>query len=208
MKKFFATLACAVLALATLGAQTPEEIISRMDQETAKFDAEGFSMVMEIKLPIIGAMATTIYTRGDKYKMVTDVKGEKVLNWSDGVTDWLYDPSKNEITITKTNIDKPSDAQDSKNMLDSVTEGYDVKIKKESSASWEMLCTKSKSNTKKDDPKTMTLIVSKATYLPISLKATMSGVTVTLRDFKRGISENEVTFDQTKYSGATIIDKR
>jgi outer membrane lipoprotein-sorting protein len=99
MKNILFLLLPALLAAATLSAQTPEEIIARVDQETARFDAEGCSMVMELKFPIIGAVATTIYTRGDKYKMIMSIKGDSSISWSDGVTDWDYESSKNTVTI-------------------------------------------------------------------------------------------------------------
>ena len=208
MKRFFTLLLTALLASSTLSAQTPEEIIARMDRETDRFDAEGFSMVMEIRLPILGAFATTVYTRGDKYKMVTTVKDETVINWSDGVTDWQYEPSKNEVTIEPRKAGTTSDAESNKKMIDSVTQGYDVRLKGQTDEVWQFRCTKSRDNTDKDDPKNMDLVVSKSTYLPVSIKASMHGVTVTLRDFGVGIDEKDITFDPAQYPGAKITDKR
>ena len=54
----------------------------------------------------------------------------------------------------------------------------------------------------------MDLVVSKATYLPISHSVKEKGVTVTMRDFAIGVSEEQVTFDPAKYANAKIIDKR
>ena len=208
MKRFFTLLLTALLASTALSAQTPEEILARMDRETDRFDAEGFSMVMEIRLPILGAFATTVYTRGDKYKMVTTVKDETVINWSDGVTDWQYEPSKNEVTIEPRKAGTTSDAESNKKMIDSVTQGYDVRLKGQTDEVWQFRCTKSRDNTDKDDPKNMDLVVSKSTYLPVSIKASMHGVTVTLRDFGVGIDEKDITFDPAQYPGAKITDKR
>lgn len=208
MKRFFTLLLTALLASTALSAQTPEEILARMDRETDRFDAEGFSMVMEIRLPILGAFATTVYTRGDKYKMVTTVKDETVINWSDGVTDWQYEPSKNEVTIEPRKAGTTSDAESNKKMIDSVTQGYDVRLKGQTDEVWQFRCTKSRDNTDKDDPKNMDLVVSKSTYLPVSIKASMHGVTVTLRDFGVGIDEKDITFDPAQYPDAKITDKR
>ena len=208
MKRFFTLLLTALLAATALSAQTPEEIIARMDRETDRFDAEGFSMVMEIRLPILGTFATTVYTRGDKYKMVTTVKDETVINWSDGVTDWQYEPSKNEVTIEPRKAGTTSDAESNKKMIDSVTQGYDVRLKGQTDEVWQFRCTKSRDNTNKDDPKNMDLVVSKSTYLPVSIKASMHGVTVTLRDFGVGIDEKDITFDPAQSPGAKITDKR
>lgn len=207
MKKILSLLLPALLAAATLSAQTPEEIIARVDQETARFDAEGCSMVMELKFPIIGAVATTIYTRGDKYKMIMSIKGDTSISWSDGVTDWDYESSKNTVTIKPHKADGNSEADNAK-MMEGITEGYDVRLKKETADTWQFRCTKSKTNTNKDDPKNMDLIVSKATYLPVSLTARAGGLTITMRDVSIGVSEQEVTFDASQYATAKIIDER
>lgn len=207
MKKFLFLLLPALLAAATLSAQTPEEIIARVDQETARFDAEGCSMVMELKFPIIGAVATTIYTRGDKYKMIMSIKGDTSISWSDGVTDWDYESSKNTVTIKPHKADGNSEADNAK-MMEGITEGYDVRLKKETADTWQFRCTKSKTNTNKDDPKNMDLVVSKATYLPVSLTARAGGLTITMRDVSIGVSEQEVTFDASQYATAKIIDER
>lgn len=207
MKKILFLLLPALLAAATLSAQTPEEIIARVDQETARFDAEGCSMVMELKFPIIGAVATTIYTRGDKYKMIMSIKGDTSISWSDGVTDWDYESSKNTVTIKPHKADGNSEADNAK-MMEGITEGYDVRLKKETADTWQFRCTKSKTNTNKDDPKNMDLIVSKATYLPVSLTAKAGGLTITMRDVSIGVSEQEVTFDASQYATAKIIDER
>ena len=207
MKRILFLLLPALLAAATLSAQTPEEIIARVDQETARFDAEGCSMVMELKFPIIGAVATTIYTRGDKYKMIMSIKGDTSISWSDGVTDWDYESSKNTVTIKPHKADGNSEADNAK-MMEGITEGYDVRLKKETADTWQFRCTKSKTNTNKDDPKNMDLVVSKATYLPVSLTARAGGLTITMRDVSIGVSEQEVTFDASQYATAKIIDER
>lgn len=205
MKKAIISILAALLTATALFAQTPEEVIARMDQETARFDTEGFSMVMEMKIPLLGTFPTQMYTLGKKYKAIIEIKGKKAITWSDGVTDWDYDASKNELTITNATS---SDAEDSMASLSGITDGYDVKFKKETADAWHILCTKSKTNTNKDDPKKMDLVVSKATYLPISHSITIKGVTVTLRDFVLGVTEEQVTFDPSQYPDAKIIDKR
>ena len=146
-----------------------------------------------------------MYTLGKKYKAMLDVKGKKIITWSDGVNDWDYDSSKNEITIKNATS---SDAEDSMNSLNGITEGYNVKLTKETADAWYILCTKSKTNTNKDDPKKMDLVVSKSTYLPISHSVTVEGVKVTLRDFVKGVTEEEVTFDPSQFPTAKIVDER
>ena len=208
MKKIITFVFAAFLAATALWAQTPEEIIARMDKETERFDPEGFSMVMEIKIPILGTIATKVNILGDKYKMVADVKGETSIHWSDGVTDWDYESADNEITITNAKPSQETEAESNVKMLKGVTDGYDVRLQKETDTAWYFRCTKSKTNTNKDDPRTMDLVVAKGTYLPVSLKATMKGVTVTLRDFVVGMTEADVSFDASKYPNVKITDKR
>ena len=208
MKKIIISIFAAFLTATALWAQTPEEIIARMDKETERFDPEGFSMVMEIKLPIIGTMGTTVYILGDKYKMVANVKGETSIHWTDGVTDWDYESSDNEIIVSNAKPSQESEAESNVKMLKGVTDGYDVRLQKETDTAWYFRCTKSKTNTSKDDPRTMDLVVAKGTYLPISLKSSMKGVTVTLRDFVVGMTDADVSFDASKYPNAKIIDKR
>lgn len=205
MKKVIITLFAALITATALFAQTAEEIVARMDEEMATFDKDGFSMVMDMKIPIMGTFSTQMYTLGKKYKAMLDVKGKKIITWSDGVNDWDYDSSKNEITIKNATS---SDAEDSMNSLNGITEGYNVKLTKETADAWYILCTKSKTNTNKDDPKKMDLVVSKSTYLPISHSVTVEGVKVTLRDFVKGVTEEEVTFDPSQFPTAKIIDER
>ena len=63
-------------------------------------------------------------------------------------------------------------------------------------------------NTEKDDPKTMNIVVEKGTYNPKSLSAKLKGVTLTMRDLTFGIPEKRVTFNPADYPTAKIVDKR
>ena len=209
MKKILISLlSVLLLTAASVGAQTPQEIIARMDQEKSRFDKEGFSMVMEMKLPLLGTFSTKVFSLGDKYKMLATVKDKQAVNWSDGVTDWEYDASKNEITVKNAKPHEKTQAEDNAGVLDSVTEGYDVKLTKETDKAWYFYCKKSKTNKNKDDPKAIDLVVSKATYLPISTSVKEKGITITLRDFSVGVSDEEVTFNPADYPDAKIIDQR
>ena len=207
MKKILIAFFAAVFAATALSAQTAEEIIARMDQETERFPAEGSFFVMEIKMPIVGTVATDVYILGDKYKMDANIKGNRVLHWSDGVSDWEYDTSKREVVITKA---KPSSSQAENNvkMLKSAAEGYDVKLTKETDEAWYIRCTKSRTNTVKDDPKKMEMVISKETYLPISTKAGTGMVTVSMLNMRVGVTEEEVTFHPEDYPGVRIVDQR
>ena len=93
-------------------------------------------------------------------------------------------------------------------MFQSATEGYDVSIAKETAEAWTIKCRKNRFNTNKDDPKNMEIVVAKETFYPMSLSAKVEMVTVTMRNLKFNVTEQEVIFDKADYPGATIIDKR
>mgnify|MGYP002624392753 FL=1 len=208
MKRIVVFLLAACCAAPALLAQTPQEIITRMNQECSRFDTEGVSVVMDMKMPILGTFSTQMYTLGDKVKSVINVKGDTSTMWSDGITNWSYDASKNELTIKYAKPSEDTEADGNVKMLKKITDGYDVSLKRESADAWYFVCTKSKNNTVKDDPKRMDLVVSKATYLPISHSVKEKGVTVTMRDFAIGVTEEEVTFDPASYANAKIVDQR
>ena len=81
-------------------------------------------------------------------------------------------------------------------------------IAKENADSWTIKCRKNRSNTNKDDPKNMEIVVAKETFYPMSLSAKAEMVTVTMRNLQFSVSEKDVTFNKADYPGATIIDKR
>ena len=207
MKRIFAlllTLACSIPALA----QTAEEIVARMDQEMNKAYKEKVAFTMEMKIPILGTMSSRNYLYGDKMKMEGKMMGEKVVMFSDGKTDWTYNSKENTIEIENAKPSEDSKKDADMDMLEGITTGYDVSIKKETDTAWYIRCKKSASNTEKDDPKTMDLVVRKSNYIPISVSTKMKGVTVTLKDFAFNVTEKQVTFNQADYPGAKVVDKR
>ncbi|MBR5660147.1 MAG: hypothetical protein IKW99_01195 [Bacteroidales bacterium] len=203
MRRLIVLLASLALALGA-AAQTAEEIVARMDQETEKGDTQGISMTMTMKLPVLGEFSTLIKARGDYSKAESTVKGEKVILWSDTKTTWTYTPKNNELVI-ETSKGSQNDEGD---LVKGVTSGYNVSIKGETADVWQIKCVKQKSNQDKDDPKTMDLVVSKKTYLPVSLVAKVKMVTITLKNFSIGVSPDEVKFDPSAFKDAKIIDKR
>ncbi len=208
MKRLFICIAALLASLAISFAQTPEEIIGRMDAEMAKADQMGMTMTMDLTIPILGKISSIIKSYGEKASTEVNYKDKKEYIWMDETTTWTYDPEKNEIEIDNR---KPSDSKsndDNAEMLKGITDGYDVTMTKETDSAWYFDCKKSKSNTKKDDPKKMSLIVAKGTYMPLDLTAKMKGVTVSIRNASIGVSEKEVTFDASKFPGATVNDKR
>lgn len=206
MNRFYSLMAALLCSFAAF-AQTPQEILDKMNAVMTAHEKEGLVMTADIKIPILGTMSTKSYSLGDKVRMDTEMMGVTLLTWTDGETVWTYDSKNNKITIEKDNGKATDDAGDAE-LLEGIGEGYDLKITKETADSWFIQCKKNKSNTDKDAPKTMDVVVAKGTYYPVSLKAKMKGITMVMRDFSFGVSEKFVTFDINDYPGAAIEDKR
>ena len=200
------TLLSAIAFSVVAFAQTPQEIVSRMEEEMIKHENDGMVMTVDVKVPILGTMTTRVYTLNDKTRVDGELMGVKIINWDDGTTEWMYDSKKNEVEIKK--LDPTKTEESDAEMFDGITDGYTVSLQKETADAWYFTCKKTKDNKDKDAPKTMDLVVSKGTYYPISLKAKMSGVTMTLHDISFGVTEKQVTFNPKDYPTATIVDKR
>ena len=200
----------AVMAFASTGfAQTAEEIIARMDEVMEQVGEEnGLRMTMDLKIPILGTMSTTAYVLGDKMRMEAKMMGKNLVTWQDGVTEWTYDSDENVITIESQDQSKKSEEKENMKMFQSATEGYDVSISKETAQAWTIKCKKNRSNTNKDDPKNMEIVVAKDTYYPVSLSAKVDMVTVTIRNIDFHVTEKQVTFNRADYPKANVIDKR
>lgn len=212
MKRFLVFLALCGFALAapslTLSAQTPEEIITKMEQELKRSDTEGLYMAMEMKIPLVGTIPSRVYSLGKKARAEMEAKDKKTILWMDADNTWTYDLSKNEIVITRRESGKPSDTENNMQLLEGLTEGYKLSLEKETGEAWYLRCTKTASNPDKDAPKRMDLVVSKKTGLPLSFTASVSVMTLTFKDIALGVTEDQVTFDPGKYPDATLIDKR
>lgn len=212
MKRFLVFLALCGFALAapslTLSAQTPEEIITKMEQELKRSDTEGLYMAMEMKIPLVGTIPSRVYSLGKKARAEMEAKDKKTILWIDADNTWTYDLSKNEIVITRRESGKPSDTENNMQLLEGLTEGYKLSLEKETGEAWYLRCTKTASNPDKDAPKRMDLVVSKKTGLPLSFTASVSVMTLTFKDIALGVTEDQVTFDPGKYPDATLIDKR
>ena len=208
MKRFLTLLAAFILSVAAF-AQTAEEIVARMDEVMEQVGEEnGLRMTMDIKIPILGTMSTDAWTLGDKMRMEAEMMGKKIVTWQDGETEWTYDSDEKTITVTAQDKSRRSEEKENMKMFQSATEGYDVSISKETADAWTIKCRKKSSNTDKDDPKNMEIVIAKGTYYPVSLSARVDMVTVTMRNLRFNVSEKDVTFNKADYPGVTIIDKR
>jgi outer membrane lipoprotein-sorting protein len=208
MKRILICIAALLASAAMLTAQTPEEIIARMDEEMNKADKMGLAVTMDIKIPIIGSTSARMYTLGEKNRTEMSIKDIKSTLWMDNTTMWTYTPSDNELVI-ENRTSTSSGQEDNLGLMKGITAGYDVNMTKETADAWYFDCKKSKTNTDKDDPKKMTLVVDKKTYLPKELSTKAKGVTISMKDAVLGVTESEVTYDPSKIpAGVKITDKR
>ena len=206
MNKLLSFIALAFIAVSSF-AQTPVQILSRMEEEMTVHEPEGIVMTIDVKIPILGVMTSKTYSLGNKSYIRANMLGKNINTWIDSENTYIYDPDQNEVTIKDFSIEDNADT-DNAQMFDGISEGYDVTIKKETDVAWYLQCKKLKSNTDKDAPKELEVVVSKKNYWPLSLTTKAKGTTIVLRGISFGVSEEKVTFDINKYPGIKIIDKR
>lgn len=205
MKKLVLAFMAVLVAVVAAVAQTPKEIVDRMEAEMNSHAGEGLAMTVDIKIPILGTSTSRSYVYGSKLRVEMKMMGVQVVTWSDGETSWTYVSKDNSLTIQSAGHKKANTGDTE--LFMGITDGYDVSMKKETADAWHLLCKKSRGNKDEDDPKTMDLVVSKKNYYPLSLKASMSGMTMTMRDISFDVTEADVTFDIAKYPGVKIIRK-
>lgn len=209
MKKILSLLAALACATAVL-AQTPQQIIDRMNEKMNSLEPTGIALELEVRVPVIGTITSRVWSLGGKQKTISTIGKKKQVEWIDGRTEWFYDPKDNIVSITEREV-KDTDAGTTDNHLglfEDLTQGYDFSIKEESAEVWVITCTKSKSNEDKEAPKKMELVVRKSDYHPTSLDTRMSGIRLSLRDFRFGLTDKDVTFNPAECPGATIKDHR
>lgn len=192
---------------AVVNAQTPDQIVQRMSKELDRANTEGFQMDFGMKMPIVGWVMTHTWVSGNKYKIETKIQDKHSIIWTDATTRWDYNVQDNIVTISnKGQAEGGSDTNLS--LMSGVTDGYDVKLKKETADAWYLECKKQRSNKDKDAPKKMDFIVSKTTYLPIKMSTKVSVFTISMENISLGVKESEVTFNPAKYPNVKIVDNR
>lgn len=203
------TLMAALVALVAW-AQTPEEILAKMSEAMDEKENGGMAMTMDMKIPIMGTISMRMYTLGKKSKMETTLKGHLVIMWDDGKTMRTYNGEDNLITVgdSTSGGDSSSEADENLGLAKSAAEGYDVKLVKETADAWYFACKKQKTNKEKDAPKNMELSVWKDSYCLREMNTSMKGVKLTLRDVTYNITEEDVTFDESRFPDAEVVDKR
>ena len=209
MKKLISILLAGVAAMTLSLAQTPQEIVARMDEVMNRADSEKIGFTMDMKIPFIGTFSTTALTWGEKMRMEGKNDGKHIITWYDAKTQWEYNVHENVIRI-KNRAEKKEESAEEKNlkMLRSATDGYDLKLTKETDNAWYFRCKKNRSNPRKDDPKRMDLVVEKGSYKPLSMSTGSMGLTVTIRDLVFDVTEEQVTFNPSDYPDAQVIDER
>ena len=133
-------------------------------------------MVVEVKLPVLGTMSTKSYMLGSKCRMEATMKDITLVYWYDETTERIYDSKSNEIKVKALKGDKKSGNGSEKELLEGISEGYDLSLEKETDTEWQIRCKKAKSNSDKDAPKSILLTVSKKNYLPLSISTKVSGI--------------------------------
>lgn len=214
---------CLLVALVgtlSLAAQTPQEILTRMETEMSAHESDGVFMALDAKVPVMGTLRSKSWMRGEKARMEMTMMGTTVINWYDETTEWEYNSKSNEVTISP--LEKKIKSQDKNpqsdqqpqegsgelSMLGGLSEGYDLAVTAETETHWVITGKRLKTNDAKKSPKSFELTVSKKTYLPETFTAKISGVKMTMHDIRFGISEAQVTFNPADYPDATVIDKR
>ena len=207
MKKIIGLMALLFWAMAAW-AETPREIVSRMETTCEAHEGEGMIMIVDLKVPILGTVTTKCYYLGDKSRMDAKMMGAEVITWDDGETMWSYNSKKNEIEIKDQTVEANAQSGGDLELFSNIAEGYDIVLKKETNEAWYFQCKKSKANKEKDAPKSMDLTIDKNTYYPLSLSTKMSGMTLTMRNLSFGVTEQQVTFNPKDYPDAAVVDKR
>ena len=127
MKKIIFVLAALAMSLMAF-AQTPEEIVSKMEEQMALHEGEGVIWTMDLKIPILGTFTSDIRTLGKKTRMEAVVKGANTISWMDETTSWTYTADSNILEIENLKVEKAEDATDDMKMFQDVTKGYDVTL--------------------------------------------------------------------------------
>ena len=213
MKRFLC-FAIAFLSATLTFAQTSLEIVNRMNERINSRKADGLSVNVDVKVPIVGLVTTRTWILGDKRRVNVNMKGHDIITFNDGKTNWVYMSESNSVIITNDTIAAMvAQTQNSKGSMDmdmfgDISGGYEVTIKSENMVKWELLCKKKKSNDDDDSPKKITLEVRKDSYDPISMSTKMMGITMTMSNFKFGITEKDVTFNVADFPDVNITDQR
>jgi len=206
MKKILCLFAAMMLAMAAFvaGAETPEEIVSRMEAAMSSRTKDGIAMTIRVKVPIVGEMCTKTYSRGKKSLTKSNVKGVDCFVWTDGGQIWTYNNKTDEIYYAKGSSSSDNDNMD---LFEGIADGYDLCLAGEDEKTWTLKGSKMKTNEDDEAPKKLEIVIAKGSYYPVCLSTKMKGISMRMEEITFGITEEQVTFNRDKFPGVPIIDK-
>ena len=217
MKRILTLFSALFLALAAF-AQTPEEIVAKMEETMAQQNKENnFRVAMDLKSSLMGTVTNKIHRRGDKLRYEMTMKGNSGIFFFDGDTEWQYDSEENKVEILHSAPGEKSTGRqllkvygNTDDLFDfkDVVDGYDISLEKETASAWYLHCMKKKNNKDKDAPKTLDFVVAKGSYYLVSYSTKMKGFLFKVYDIGFNVTEKQVTFNPADYPGVTVIDKR
>ena len=185
-------------------AQEPQEVVSRMEQLLDSRKAEGMVMEITMSVPVVGSTTMKVSTLGEKSKTEVRVNEREVTSWSDKKTVWSYEAKADELVIR----DGAAGTDGKTAFLQSLTDTHSFQLKGSTAEAWCIECKRLKSVKDKDIPRQLTLWVDRKTYMPLSVKTSLSGVKMTIENISFGCSEEEVTFDPARFEGVKYLDLR
>ena len=203
--------AIAFLSATMSFAQTGAEIVNRMNERINARRSEGISVIVEVKIPIVGTVSTKTSALGDRKRVDVRMKERDVITFSLQDTTWIYTVQDNSVLITTDTIMSKVNSSNQEGNIDmfgDIVEVYDITIKSQNLVKWELVCKRKKGNKDDDYPKNITLEVRKDTYEFISMTTKMMGISMVMRDLKFGLTQKDVTFNQANYPGVKVTDQR
>lgn len=206
MKRIITFLAL-MAGIMSVFAQTPNEIVARMESEMKIHEKDGIDMIMDLKLPVIGVVPAKTLMLGTKSRTDSTIEGTRTVVWTDETTVWSYSSKTNQIEIKDATVNADN-AQSNAKMFEGIAEGYKITLINETPDAWYFKCKKARSNKDKNASKKMELSVAKETYYALSLSVKGLLASISMHDIKFGVTEEQVTFNPNEFPDATIEDKR
>ena len=108
MKKLVLAFMAVLVSVVAAVAQTPKEIVDRMEATMNAHEKEGVIMTVDLKLLIVGTTTSKSYMLGDKTRVEMKMMGVQIITWSDGEKDWTYISKDNTLTIRLKSCSDPS----------------------------------------------------------------------------------------------------
>ena len=185
-------------------AQEPQEIVRSMQELFSQRKSEGTVMEIVASIPVVGSTTMKVSTLGEKSKTEIKLKERSICSWSDRQTVWTYESKADELVIR----DGAAGTDGKTDFLQSLTQTHDCRLKGSTAEAWCIECVRRKSVKDKNIPGQITLWIDRKTYMPLSVKTSLSGVKMTIDHIAFGCSEEDVTFDPALFEGVKYLDLR